>query len=357
MKSAFLFLKYSQEKFDYGHWINAPKLTSVMTDSRELKKILAPIWDDLKLFQKEFEDALRSEVRLINIIAKYLIRHKGKGIRPVLTILSARMTGTPTLNSYKAAAMVEFLHVATLMHDDVVDDAKLRRGFPTINRVWKNKASIIMGDFLLSKVLTNLIGLRNFDALDLISVTAGRLSTGEMLQIEKSYRKNMKEKVYYKMIKDKTASLIGTSCELGAITSSGKGNHKEKLRNYGENFGIAFQIKDDLFDILGSSKDTGKDVNSDVSRNMMTLPVIYTLERNITSVERKHIRKTMKNGASKKDIRIMTEIVDSHGGFDYARDQINNYSDCAIDALAEFPDSPYKQSLVDLTAYNANRNR
>jgi octaprenyl-diphosphate synthase len=357
MKSAFLFLKYSQEKFDYGHWINATKLTSVMTDSRELKKILAPIWDDLKLFQKEFEDALRSEVRLINIIAKYLIRHKGKGIRPVLTILSARMTGTPTLNSYKAAAMVEFLHVATLMHDDVVDDAKLRRGFPTINRVWKNKASIIMGDFLLSKVLTNLIGLRNFDALDLISVTAGRLSTGEMLQIEKSYRKNMKEKVYYKMIKDKTASLIGTSCELGAITSSGKGNHKEKLRNYGENFGIAFQIKDDLFDILGSSKDTGKDVNLDVSRNMMTLPVIYTLERNITSVERKHIRKTMKNGARKKDIRIMTEIVDSHGGFDYARDQINNYSDRAIEALAEFPDSPYKHSLVDLTAYNANRNR
>jgi octaprenyl-diphosphate synthase len=267
------------------------------------------------------------------------------------------MTGTPTLNSYKAAAMVEFLHVATLMHDDVVDDAKLRRGFPTINRVWKNKASIIMGDFLLSKVLTNLIGLRNFDALDLISVTAGRLSTGEMLQIEKSYRKNMKEKVYYKMIKDKTASLIGTSCELGAITSSGKGNHKEKLRNYGENFGIAFQIKDDLFDILGSSKDTGKDVNLDVSRNMMTLPVIYTLERNITSVERKHIRKTMKNGARKKDIRIMTEIVDSHGGFDYARDQINNYSDRAIEALAEFPDSPYKHSLVDLTAYNANRNR
>ena len=357
MKSAFLFLKYSQEKFDYGHWFNAPKLTSIMTDSRELKKILAPIWDDLKLFQEEFEDALRSEVRLINIIAKYLIRHKGKGIRPVLTILSARMTGTPTLNSYKAAAMVEFLHVATLMHDDVVDDAKLRRGFPTINRVWKNKASIIMGDFLLSKVLTNLIGLRNFDALDLISVTAGRLSTGEMLQIEKSYRKNMKEKVYYKMIKDKTASLIGTSCELGAITSSGKGNHKEKLRNYGENFGIAFQIKDDLFDILGSSKDTGKDVNLDVSRNMMTLPVIYTLERNITSVERKHIRKTMKNGARKKDIRIMTEIVDSHGGFDYARDQINNYSDRAIEALAEFPDSPYKHSLVDLTAYNANRNR
>ena len=328
-----------------------------MTDSRELKKILAPIWDDLKLFQKEFEDALRSEVRLINVIAKYLIRNKGKGIRPVLTILSARMTGTPTMNSFKAAAMVEFLHVATLLHDDVVDDAKLRRGFPTINRVWKNKASIIMGDFLLSKVLTNLIGLRDFEALDLISITAERLSTGEMLQIEKSYRKNMKEEVYYNMIKDKTASLIGTSCELGAITSSGKGTNKEKLRNYGEYFGIAYQIKDDLFDILGSSKDTGKDVNSDVSRNMITLPVIHTLERSLTSKERKHIRKTMKNGASKKDVRLLTEIVDSHGGFDYARDKIKSYSDRAIEALAEFPDSPYKESLIDLTAYNANRNR
>ncbi len=357
MKSVFSSRKFSQERFDYGHWTNAPKLATLMTDSRELKKILEPIWDDLKVFQREFEDALRSEVRLINIIAKYMLRHKGKGIRPILTILSARLTGAPTINSYKAAAMVELLHVATLMHDDVVDEAKLRRGFPTVNRVWKNKTSIIMGDFILSKVLTNLIGLRNFDALDLISETAERLSSGEMLQIEKSYRKNMKEEVYYQMIKDKTASLIGTSCELGAITSSGKGIHRSLLRNYGENFGMAFQIKDDLFDILGSSKETGKDVNSDVARNMITLPVIHTLDRSLTAAERKHIRKTLRNGAKKKDLKMMKEIVDSHGGFDYARDRISSYSDQAIETLAEFPDSPYKQSLVDLTAYNINRNR
>ncbi|MFQ6608756.1 MAG: polyprenyl synthetase family protein [Fidelibacterota bacterium] len=328
-----------------------------MTDSKELKKILEPIWDDLKIFQSEFEDALRSEVRLINIIAKYLIRHKGKGIRPVLTILSARLTGAPTMNSYKAATMVELLHVATLMHDDVVDEAKLRRGFPTINRVWKNKASIIMGDFLLSKVLTNLIRLRDYEALDLISNTAERLSSGEMIQIEKSFRKNMSEEVYYQMIKDKTASLIGTSCELGAITSTGKGSHRDSIRSYGENFGMAFQIKDDLFDILGNSNETGKDVNSDISRNIMTLPIIHTLDRPITTSERKHIRKILRNGANKKDIRLMKDIVSSHGGFDYARERIENYSNRAVEALAEFPDSPYKQSMVDLIAYNANRNR
>ncbi|MFQ6615576.1 MAG: polyprenyl synthetase family protein [Fidelibacterota bacterium] len=326
-----------------------------MRKSSELKRIIEPIVEDMRLFQREFEDALRSEVRLINIISKYLIRHKGKGIRPIVTMLSARMAGHPTLNSYKAAAMVELLHIATLMHDDVVDNAEKRRGFPTVNRIWKNKTSIIMGDFLLSKVLTNVIRLRDFEALDLISKTAEKLSSGEMLQIERSFRKTMTEEVYYRMIRDKTASLISTCCELGVMTTSKDESQKEALGSYGENLGMAFQIRDDLFDILGSEHTTGKDTHSDVAKNMITLPIIHTLSSPLSPAERKHIERTLSNGATRKEMKRLKEIVTEHGGFDYARQKISEYSDQAVERLALFPDSPYKRSLIDLAVYNSQR--
>ena len=159
-------------------------------DLKTLKKITAPIFEDLKIFEREFKEALRSEVRLVNTIGKYLMRHKGKNIRPILTILSARLTGAPTLQSYQAAAMIELLHVATLIHDDVVDEAEKRRGFLALNRIWKNKVAVLMGDFLLSKVLINLIRLKDYDALELLSLTAEKLSAGEILQIEKSLSKS-----------------------------------------------------------------------------------------------------------------------------------------------------------------------
>lgn len=328
-----------------------------MRQTKELRQIVEPILEDMKLFQQEFEAALRSEVRLINIIGRYLMRHKGKSVRPILTVLSARLSGGPSLNSYKAAAMVELLHMATLMHDDVVDEAEKRRGFPTVNKIWKNKTSIIMGDFILSKVLTNLTGLKDFDALELISQTAERLSSGEMLQIERSLKNNMTEEVYYRMIRDKTASLISTCCELGVITTSKKEGHKVALGTYGENFGMAFQIKDDLFDILGSERTTGKDTNSDVTKNMVTLPIIHTLGSSLSKAERNHIRKTMSNGASRKSLKHLQEIVKEYGGFEYARRKIEEYSDRAIAALAQFPDSPYKRSLIDLSLYNVQRTR
>lgn len=326
-----------------------------MRQSTELKRIIEPIVEDMRLFHREFEEAMRSEVRLINIISRYLIRHKGKGIRPIVTILSARTAGRPTLNSYKAAAMVELLHMATLMHDDVVDNASRRRGFPTVNRIWKNKASIIMGDFLLSKVLANVIRLRDFEALDLISQTAEKLSSGEMLQIEKSFRKTMTEDVYYRMIRDKTASLISTSCELGVMTTSKNESHKVALGSYGENLGMAFQIKDDLFDILGSQHSTGKDTQSDVAKNMITLPIIHTLSLPLSPVERKQIEQALSNGANRKEMKRLKEIVEERGGFEYAKHKINEYSDRAIERLSLFPDSPYKRSLIDLAVYNAQR--
>ena len=267
-----------------------------------LKQITAPILEDIKIFQKEFENALDSEVRLINSISKYMIRNKGKNIRPILTILSARLCGKPTLNSYKAAAMMELLHVATLIHDDVVDDATLRRGKPSVNRVWKNKLSILMGDFILSKALINMVGLRDFDALEQISITAEKLSAGEILQIEKSITRSMTEEVYFEMIGQKTASLIATSCELGAITTTKKDNDRAATHTFGQNLGLAFQIKDDLFDLLGSESDTGKNGGGDVKQNMITLPLIFS-KVNMSRLEYRELKKLLR--AKKKNRSII----------------------------------------------------
>ncbi|MBT5760081.1 MAG: polyprenyl synthetase family protein [Candidatus Marinimicrobia bacterium] len=320
-----------------------------------LKQITAPILDDIKIFQQEFENALKSEVRLINSISKYMVRNRGKNIRPILTILSARLCGEPTLNSYRAAAMMELLHIATLIHDDVVDDATLRRGKPSINKVWKNKISVLMGDFILSKALINIIGIRDFDALEKISNTAEKLSAGEILQIEKSITKSMTEDVYFDMINQKTASLIATCCELGAITTTKKDQDRSATFKYGDNLGMAFQIKDDLFDLLGKESDTGKNSGTDVKKNMMTLPLIFSYA-NMTRLENRQLKKLMglKNKTRKNliDIRGMVSVA---GGFDYARKKLDDFSNNALDAIAIYPNSPVKQSLSDLVAFNAYR--
>ena len=320
-----------------------------------LKQITAPILDDLKIFQQEFDNALKSEVRLINSISKYMIRNRGKNIRPILTILSARLCGEPTLNSYRAAAMMELLHIATLIHDDVVDDATMRRGKPSINQVWKNKISVLMGDFILSKALINMIGIRDFDALEQISSTAEKLSAGELLQIEKSITKSMTEDVYFDIINQKTASLIATSCELGAITTSKTTQDRKASYEFGQNLGIAFQIKDDLFDLLGKESDTGKNSGGDVKKNMMTLPLIFSYS-NMTKKENRKLKKLM--GIKKKSRTVLKEIrgiVDESGGFDYARKKLDDFSNNALDAISFYPDSPVKKSLLDLVAFNVLR--
>ena len=320
-----------------------------------LKQITAPILEDIKIFQKEFENALDSEVRLINSISKYMIRNKGKNIRPILTILSARLCGKPTLNSYKAAAMMELLHVATLIHDDVVDDATLRRGKPSVNRVWKNKLSILMGDFILSKALINMVGLRDFDALEQISITAEKLSAGEILQIEKSITRSMTEEVYFEMIGQKTASLIATSCELGAITTTKKDNDRAATHTFGQNLGLAFQIKDDLFDLLGSESDTGKNSGGDVKQNMVTLPLIFS-KANMSRLEYRELKKLLR--AKKKNrsiIKKISDMVEEAGGIDYAKKKLDEFSELAVNAINVYPESEVKTSLIDLVAFNASR--
>ena len=322
-----------------------------------LKQITVPIIDDIKIFQQEFENALKSEVRLINSISKYMIRNRGKNIRPILTILSARLCGKPTLNSYRAAAMMELLHIATLVHDDVVDDGTLRRGKLSINRIWKNKVSVLMGDFILSKALINMIGIKDFSALEQISATAEKLSSGEILQIEKSITGTMTEEVYFDMIGQKTASLIATSCELGAITTSKNEKDRRATYDFGDNLGIAFQIKDDLFDIMGSENDTGKNNGGDVKKNIMTLPLIYSFD-NLSRIARRKLKRLL--GVRKKTTKVMAEIydlVETSGGLTYSSKKLDEFSNKALDAISFYPDSPIKQSMIDLVAFNALRAR
>ncbi|MEE2765893.1 MAG: polyprenyl synthetase family protein [Candidatus Neomarinimicrobiota bacterium] len=322
-----------------------------------LKQITAPIIDDIKVFKMEFKNALKSEVKLINIISKYMIRNRGKNIRPILTILSARLCGQPTTNSYRAAAMMELLHIATLIHDDVVDDANLRRGKPSINRVWKNRVAVLMGDFIISKALINMIGLKDFDALKIISDTTEKLCAGEILQMEKSLTRRMTKKIYFEMINQKTASLIATSCELGAITTSKITQDRLATFQFGENLGMAFQIKDDLFDLLGAEYETGKDSGGDVKKNMMTLPLIYSYDI-MPKLERRRLKTLL--GRKKKTAKIMQELkemVEASGGFKYARQKLDEFSNNALEAISTYPDSPIKRSLSGMVAFNVSRVR
>tara|TARA_A100001015_G_scaffold89792_1_gene99996 strand:+ start:8798 stop:9784 length:987 start_codon:yes stop_codon:yes gene_type:complete len=328
-----------------------------MADLKKLNKIIYPIRNDLQLFKNEFSYALKSDVKLINIISDYLIKNNGKGIRPILMIFISKLCGKTTSNTYKAAAMVELLHLATLIHDDVVDKSEKRRGFPTIHKIWGNKTAVIMGDFILSQVLKNLISLRDFDSLDLISSTAKRLSSGEMLQIEGSIKKSMSEKKYIKMIKDKTASLMSTSTKLGAITSNAKDEFKKASFDFGENLGVAFQIKDDLLDILGSSYKTGKDSNADVSSNMITLPMIHILENKLSSSTKSLIKNALSKKASKRELIDLKKIINEEGGINYAQKKLKHYTDIAVSSLDIMPNNEFKDSLIEICEYNIIRNR
>ncbi|MFL2998494.1 MAG: polyprenyl synthetase family protein [Candidatus Neomarinimicrobiota bacterium] len=320
-----------------------------------LKNIIKPLKHDLKLFQKEFDLSLNSNVRIINIVSKYLIRNRGKKIRPILTLLAARLCGEPSLNSYRASAMVELLHLATLVHDDVVDDATIRRGFTSINKVWKNKISILMGDFILSKALINMISIKDFDALECISNTAEKLSSGELLQLEKSITKTMSESVYFDMIKQKTASLIACSCELGAITTKKKNSDRKAMYSYGENLGIAFQIKDDLLDLLGSENEIGKNKGGDIKRNMVTLPLIHAKRK--MSAKQNRILKNLLNQL-KKNKNVLDKIINlikEAGGIKYTTGKLDYFSNKALGDIESYPESEFKESMINLVLFNKNR--
>ncbi|MBC8213680.1 MAG: polyprenyl synthetase family protein [Candidatus Marinimicrobia bacterium] len=320
-----------------------------------LEKSAIPIKDDIQKFSKYFDESLSSDVKLINTVIKYISRQKGKQLRPRLALLSARMCGEANELTYRASALIEMIHTATLIHDDVVDSADTRRGWPSVKRVWKNKIAILVGDYMFSKALTNMVHLKDFDALKVLSETAERLSQGEILQIEKAIKKDITEDIYFKMVSDKTASLFAASCEVGAITVTKDEKLRSALRSFGEKLGIAFQIKDDLFDIIGNVTQVGKPLGFDVKKNMLTLPLIH-LFSSLSSFEQRKLKRMIKKYARKSDLDKIREVIISEGGIEYTEQKLNEITEQAKTELNIFPSSEYKSSLLEILDFNIQRN-
>lgn len=323
--------------------------------SASLDTIKAPIESELKEFSGFFKDSMRSKVGLVDIIARYLVRQKGKRVRPILVFLSAKACGEVNESTYRAATLVEILHTATLIHDDVVDDADTRRGLASINAVWKNKIAVLMGDYLLSRGL--LLSLENNDYFFLHSTSNAvkRMSEGELLQIQKSRQLNIDEETYLKIIGDKTASLLSTCTEIGAASATQDQQKRTMLREFGEHVGMAFQIRDDLLDYLGRKSIIGKPTGIDLKEKKLTLPLIYALS-NAPRKDAKQALKMVKNGAKQKEIEWVIQFVEANGGIDYAISRAEYYSELARTNLAPLPESPAKESLLQFVDFVMERN-
>ncbi len=323
-------------------------------ESKIQNSILAPIADYLPRFEKMYRDTLHSHVQLINTVIRYISRKKGKQLRPSLCLISAKICGEPSNNTYMAAALIEMIHVATLVHDDVVDDANLRRGWPSVNRVWKNKLSILIGDYMFSKALTNMIQIKDYDALKILSNTAERLSQGEILQIEKVINKDMTEEIYYDMVNDKTASLFSAACELGCITVIKDDVKRRALSKFGEKFGLVFQIRDDLLDILGSVDAMGKPGVFDLKKNIQTLPLIYIFNK-LSKSETKQLKRKLRYHLKRSEKNAIRQLIQDEGGIEYAKKQIQRISKEAQEDLSIFPNSIYKDALLSCLSFNLER--
>lgn len=318
-----------------------------------LNEIISPIEKELAEFQKQFSGSMKSKVALIDLITKYILKQKGKKVRPVLVLLSAKLCGSVNQRTYIAANLVELLHTATLVHDDVVDDAKKRRGLASINAVWKNKAAVLIGDFLLSKGLLVSLDNGEFEFLQTTSEAVRRMSEGELLQIQKARNFDATEETYFRVISDKTASLIKTCCKLGALSSTKDADKIEALSVYGENLGIAFQLRDDLLDYVGRKKLLGKSTGNDVKEKKFTLPLIYSLD-NAPKKKSSEIIKMIKSDSIKK-FESVYYFVEEYGGIEYSMKKTEHYGKKAADAIRDFKDSDAKTSLLELVNFVTKR--
>ena len=324
-------------------------------EKKTLKQITHPVSDDLAEFRTFYKQALRTDVFVLDKIVQYLLRQKGKEIRPTLVFMSARLFGDVSQRSYVAATMIELLHTATLIHDDVVDDAEVRRGFLSINKVWKNKASVLLGDFLLSKGLLTALDYDEFKLLKVLSKAVKSMSEGELRQFKAARLFNMDEEYYFKVISQKTASLIAACCECGAISTTDDPDHHQKMHDIGMCTGIAFQIRDDLFDY--GVDDIGKPKRNDIRERKITLPFIKALE-NASTMETIRIRYLMrKRNKKQKDIDKIVSFVHEKGGMEYARSIMNDYASQALSKLATLPQSKDRQAFEDLIEFIISRKK
>ncbi len=321
--------------------------------NKGLQEIKAPIASELEAFERHFRESVRSRVALLDKIMHYIVHRKGKQMRPIFVLLSARMCGEITPKTYTAASLVELLHTATLVHDDVVDDAHQRRGIFSINALWKNKIAVLVGDYLLSRGLLVALDNHAYDILQIMSRAVRDMSEGELLQIEKARRLDITEEVYFDIIRKKTASLIAASCAAGAASVTEDKAIIEKFYLFGETIGIAFQIKDDLFDY--GDIDVGKPRAIDIQEKKMTLPLIYTLQKVDSSTRNTLIRTVEKHNKDKKRVKELILQVHQSGGIQYAQNIMETYIQRAISLVDEIPPSTATQSMKDLISYVIQR--
>lgn len=321
----------------------------------QLADISSPINKELARFEELYKKSIKSKVGLVDLVSGYVLRQKGKKIRPLLVLLSSSVSGGINDRTYRGAMLVELLHSATLIHDDVVDASDKRRGLPSINAVWKNKIAVLMGDYFLARGLLLAVEGGDHDFLGITASAVKRMSEGELLQIGKTRKLDIDEETYFRIISDKTASLLSTCCEIGAVSATEDSAKREAMKKFGENIGIAFQIRDDILDYVGSSSLFGKPVGGDIKEKKITLPLIYSL-KNAVSSDASGIIKMLRNGSSRKEnVKHIIEFVKDTGGIDYAVKTANEYSANAKKLLSIFPDSPGKAALENLVDFITQR--
>ena len=318
--------------------------------------IKKPVKVEMALFEKKFKAAMKSDVALLDKITHYIIKRKGKQLRPLFVFLSAKMLGSVNEGTYIAASLIELLHTATLVHDDVVDDASERRGFLSINALWKNKIAVLVGDFLLSQGLLLTTSKNRIDLLHIVSKAVKSMSEGELLQMEKSRKMDITEAIYYKIIEKKTASLVAACCGTGACSVTKDQKTIETMEKVGTNVGMAFQIKDDIFD-YGFSNNIGKPTGIDIKERKLTLPLIYIMNK-VNKKDKKLIINTIKK--EKQDpqkIKQIISMVINQGGIDYAEKKMHYYKNLALNDLDSLPNSPSKEAFIGLINYSINREK
>lgn len=321
----------------------------------KLDEIKKPIENELESFEKKFKFSMKSSVPLLDRITHYIVKRKGKQIRPIFVFFSASLCGGITEATHRGAALVELLHTATLVHDDVVDDSYERRGFFSVNALWKNKIAVLVGDYLLAKGLLLSIDNNDFQLLKIVSSAVKLMSEGELLQIEKARRLDISEEIYYEVIRQKTASLIASCCSCGAASAGADDIVVEKMRLFGEKIGMAFQIKDDLFDF--GTDDVGKPLGIDIKEKKLTLPLIYALNK-VSKTERQRIISLVRNhNEDKQKVEEVISFVKNNGGLAYAEMQMLRFQDEAFEVLNTFPDHASKTALEQVVRFTTERKK
>ena len=311
------------------------------------------IKEELQIFEARFKEAAKSQAPLLDRIMRYIVKRKGKQLRPMFVLLSAKLCGTISEPSYRAASLVVLLHTATLVHDDVVDDSMERRGFFSTYALWKAKANVLIGDYLLAKGLLLSLDHNDYQILHILSDAVRKMSEGELLQLEKARSLNLKEEIYYEIIRNKTASLLASACAAGAWSSSKDESITTQMQLFGEKTGMAFQIKDDLFDY--ASENVGKPTGNDIKEKKLTLPLIYTLNNTDKSTRRKIIYIVKNNNNDKEKVNWVISQVEASGGIEYATKKMNEFKQEALVILHQFPDCPARRGLEDLLLFVTDR--